>query len=296
MIFAPAGTKAKVVFSADGGTTWSQLEITTLDPADTVEAIAIVGDNVVVISNSDDSLHWADLQDLIDGTATWQEVTTGFNASGSPNAIWSAAPTYTWIVGDGGYIYLAADATSAVTVQDAGSATSENLNAVHGIDEDNVVAVGDNNAVVYTINGGGTWTSVVGPRPGVNLNAVAMLDEGSWMVGANDGTLWYTKNYGTTWAQKQFTGSGTGAIRDIAFVNHTVGYMIHVTVAPAGRILRTLDGGYSWYVMPEGTGSIPANERLNALAVCPDDVNLVYAAGLEASGVYTDGILIEGSA
>lgn len=296
LVDAAAGANAKVVYSSDGGVVWGSSEITTLPVAATVNSMTIVGDNVVVVSHADDSIHWADIADLLAGTATWQEVTSGIVAAGSPVAIYSAAPAYTWIVGDGGYIYFTDDPTSALTVQDAGAATTEDLNAIHGIDEDNVVAVGDNNAVVYTVDGGGTWSSVVGPAVGVALNTVWMLDEGVWLVGSNAGRCYYTINYGVTWVERQFPGSGTGAIRDFAFVNNTVGYMAHVTATPVGRILRTLSGGNSWYVMPESVGSVPTNLRINALAVCEDNVNLVYGGGLEAGGVYTDGILVKGTA
>ena len=62
------------------------------------------------------------------------------------------------------------------------------------------------------------------------------------------------------------------------------------TLSGAGRVLRTIDGGNSWYVLPEGTGSIPTNSRINALDACGEDVNIAYAAGeAVAAG---DGIIL----
>jgi len=69
--------------------------------------------------------------------------------------------------------------------------------------------------------------------------------------------------------------------------------MIHNT-GSAGRLFRTIDGGYSWYVLPEGTGSIPSNYQLNSIALC-DDPNIVYAGGLETNSGDYDGILIVGA-
>jgi len=65
-----------------------------------------------------------------------------------------------------------------------------------------------------------------------------------------------------------------------------------VTVAgPSGKILRTIDGGHSWYVLPEsGAGSIPANEAINVVAPCKENVNLVFGGGLEATTV---GIIVK---
>jgi photosystem II stability/assembly factor-like uncharacterized protein len=145
--------------------------------------------------------------------------------------------------------------------------------------------------VVFTTDGF-TWTAVTGPAPAVALNAVWMKSETEWFVGDAGGNLWYTRNSGTTWVAKGFPGSGSGAVEDIKFSNDTVGFMSHTTAAGKGRILRTVDGGYSWVVAPEGDTSVPDNDKLNALAVCPYDVNLVFGAGLNTNAV--DGIIIKG--
>jgi photosystem II stability/assembly factor-like uncharacterized protein len=69
--------------------------------------------------------------------------------------------------------------------------------------------------------------------------------------------------------------------------------MAHDTATPAGRVLRTVDGGQSWYVLPEGAGTIPANDTINAIAACGEDVNVVYTGGLADNA--TDGILVKGA-
>ena len=65
------------------------------------------------------------------------------------------------------------------------------------------------------------------------------------------------------------------------------------TTTPAGRILRTIDGGHSWYVTPEGNTTIPANDRVNMLAPCEADVNIVFGGGLGDGAA--DGFLVKGS-
>jgi photosystem II stability/assembly factor-like uncharacterized protein len=273
---------AVIIYSSDGGLTWTDEQVQSADPADVCPQLLNVGSYVVVINATADAIEYCTQANLIAGAADWTTVVTGFVGAGTPQAMWSAGPANTWIVGDGGYIYLMTDPADGVTVQDAGSATAENLNDVAGIDELNVMAVGDNNAVVYTADGGVTWTAVTGPSPAVNMNACWMLTDMIWLVGDAAGHLWYTTDAGVTWVEKTFVGSGAGAITDIAFVNDTVGYMSHTTATPTGRILRTIDGGHSWYVLPEGTGSIPTNLAINALAVC-SDVNMVVGGGLAAA-------------
>jgi hypothetical protein len=83
-------------------------------------------------------------------------------------------------------------------------------------------------------------------------------------------------------------------VRDIKFSTPTVGYLAHSIVGPAGRILRTIDGGYSWYVLPEATTTFPANDYVSSLAVCEEDPNVVFGGGLADDG--TDGFFVKASA
>lgn len=286
------GVPSEVVFTDDGGLTWADTDITTLGVTEDPSAAVCVGTNLVVISQESVSLHYADIAAILLGTETWAEVSTGFVVGGAPRAVYSPSSAHVWIVGAGGYVYFTNDPTSSVSVQDAGVATTQQLNAIHGIDVDNIVAVGASNAVIRTSNGGLTWESITGPAVGVALNTVFMVDENVWFIGTAAGTLFYTVDGGVTWAAKGFPGSGAGQVRHIVFTTPTVGYMSHSTAAPAGRILRTVDGGYSWYVAPEGTTSIPANDYLNKLAVCANP-NIVFGGGLGDNAL--DGIIVLGA-
>jgi photosystem II stability/assembly factor-like uncharacterized protein len=288
------GLPAEVIYSPDGGTTLGDTNILTLGAAEDPSGAACVGINLVVISHASDSLHYAPLADILNGVEVWTEVATGIVAAGSPLAIFSLNSIMTWIVGDGGYVYFSDDITAGVEVQDAGIATTENLNAVHFVDELNGVAVGAANAVIVTINGGLTWSAITGPAPAVALNAVWMRTTLEWLIGTAGGRLFYTVDGGDNWVEKAFPGSGAGVVRDIKFSTPTVGYMAHDTATPAGRILRTIDGGNSWYVLPEAAGTMPANDQITALAVCPEDVNVVFGGGLADDAL--DGILVKASA
>lgn len=289
---ASPGLPATTIFSKDGGLTWSTTTIDTLLVSEAPVEAECVGTYFVVVSNDSGSAHYAPIADIINGVETWVEIGTGFVVNGEPNAIDSVGPTFTWIVGDGGYIYFTEDITAGVEVQDAGVATVQNLNSVHAYDSENVVAVGAANAVVHTSNGGLTWESITGPAVGVVLNVVWMRSETVWLVGTASGRLYYTIDSGVTWVEKTFSGSGAGSVDDIKFPTNTVGFMTHRTAAPLGRILRTIDGGNSWYVLPEGSGSIPDNDGLNALAICTDP-NIVYGGGVTVAA--GDGIIIAGA-
>ena len=278
-LMSPASyAKARYVFSTDGGLTWTDGIVSSSTANDVLDAFSCVGDYLVVLNRTAARIEYARLSDVTSGSPTWTSVSTGFVAAGAPLAIWSASPSFTWIVGLGGYIYLMEDPSNGVSVQDAGVATPRDLHDIHGVDSLNVVAVGNDNSVVYTNNGGLTWTSVTGPNPSDNLNCVWMASESVWWVGDEVGNLWYTLDKGSTWTAKVFPGSGSGSVEELVFVKPSVGYMIH-NVGGAGKLLRTIDGGYSWYVLPEGSGVIPTNTRLNSLAVCSNpNICLLYTS------------------
>jgi photosystem II stability/assembly factor-like uncharacterized protein len=281
-----------VVFSGNAGLTWDTTQIDTMFSDEVPTGAACIGGYLVVISETTAGLHYASIADILAGTETWTEVATGFAVAIEPYAISSAGPRATWIVGEDGYIYFAEDPTAGVVAQDEGVATSQDLQAVHAYDRNNVLAVGVSNAVVFTDNGGDTWQAVTGPAVGVTLNTCWMLTATYWMVGDAGGDLWYTPDAGQTWVQVAVPGTPT-AITDIKFVDDTVGYLAITVAGPAGKILRTMDGGASWYILPEKTasGTIPANDQINSLAPCPENHNVLYAGGL--SDASTDGILLK---
>jgi hypothetical protein len=294
-IGASPGAGAEIIFTGNAGLTWGETSITTLpagrDPSD----LACVGENLIVISADEDSLHYAAKADILEGTEVWAEVTEGFDAIGSPLAIISLSPRHTWIVGENGYVYFTDDPTAGVVLQTAGSETTENLLAIHGYDINNLVAVGVNNAIIVTRNGGDTWTPAAnGPNAGVNLTAVWMRGPDEWFVGCADGTVWYTLDAGLNWTQKVLPGQATiTSIEDIKFSTPTVGWIAATGTPTAGRILRSISGGFDWYVSPEGNITLPANDRINEIAICTVNPNIIYAGGLADDGA--DGIILKGA-
>lgn len=289
------GLPGEVIFTDDQGATYGQTGITSLAAAEDPNAMACVGVNLVVISEDSDSLHYAPIADILAGTEVWVEVTGGFVVGNGPLNIFSTGPRHTWIVGENGYIYFSADPTAGVSVLEPGIVTTEDLNDIHGINNRELVAVGANNVVIVSRNGGLTWALTNGPAAGIVLNTVWMHSEDVWSVGAANGRLYYTEDAGVNWTEKAFPGSGAGSVRDLNFSNPTVGWMAHDLAAAAGRVLRTLNGGYSWQLAGEpGNTDIPANDRINSVMGCPDNVNIFYAGGLADDA--TDGILVKGVA
>lgn len=288
------GTSPDIVYSIDGGANWYAHDIEELTSAQSPTGIECLGDYIVVISNDAGSLCYA-LKSEFDTISDpeFEEITTGIVAGGEPNGIWSTG-SYAFIVGDNGYVYGCEDPADGVTVLDAGAATGNDLLAVHGLSSTFAVAVGINGTVLYTSDGSSWGATTTNPAGiGVTLYTVWVVSENVWWVGASNGYLYYTLNAGETWNTKAFAGAGTGIVYDIVFATPSVGRMAHQTGATAGRIFTTFDGGYSWKLAPEKSGTLPANDKINKLAYCSGNANFICGVGLADDA--SDGFIVVGS-
>lgn len=290
---ATPGTQPILLYSDDGGDTFDQQTIDTLFSNEAISGSAIIGGDLVLITNAGNELHYTDIDLLYKNDNDWQQVDSGFVVGHGPNAISSADVRHTWIVGDGGYIYFAKNHKVGVTVQDAGAATAQNLNAVHALDAEYVLAVGNSNAVLYTTNGGVSWKTVTGPSVGVNLGACWMWDEETWLIGegaGGNGSLWLTVNSGLTWSEIGLPAA-YDRIYKIEFISEAEGY-IAAHAGGTGYVLRTITAGNEWVVMPQGKSGVPVdNSYLRDLAVCSKYSNTAFAAGLADNG--TAGIILK---
>ena len=290
------GTAPDVLYTGTKGAVWGTDEITSLEHTETANAIACLGPHVIVVSNDAGSLHYKDKETLLAGTGgEWTEVLDGFEPGGEPNDIWSVGDGV-FIVGDGGHVYYCTDPAAGVVVLDAGTATAQDLNAVHALSSLYAVAVGDNDAVIYTRNGIAWGAAPGNPGSGDDLTAVWMRTESEWWVTTDDGELYYTRDYGVTWHLKALPGANIAELHDIQFVTPSVGYVAGGTSTLAtvhGALWRTYDGGHSWVRLPEGAGTLVGNSAMmNALGGCVHDPNFIIGAGETAGGA--DGVLLVG--
>jgi photosystem II stability/assembly factor-like uncharacterized protein len=291
---ATPGTQPVLLYSADGGETWSSQTISTLFSTEDIADGVVIGQDIVYVSNIADEIHWTDIEQLYNGTNTWSQVPTGFVKNKGPHAISSADARHTWIVGDGGYIYFCKNHKVGVEVQDAGVLTTQNLLDVHAYDNSSVLAVGNSNAVVFTTNGI-TWQTVTGPAVGVNLATCWMWDRTTWFVGegaGGTGKVWLTTNSGKTWSQVGLPGTYL-RIDQIKFISEAEGYML-VRTGGTGLILRTITAGNEWVVLPQGKSAVYIeNAYLNDIGVCSKYANTVFAGGLADNG--TAGVILKSS-
>ena len=68
------GLPAELIFTENGGTDWLDTLITTLAANEDPNDLACIGANVVVISEDSDSLHYAPIADILNGSEEWTEI------------------------------------------------------------------------------------------------------------------------------------------------------------------------------------------------------------------------------
>lgn len=293
------GIPAEIIYSLTGGATWVDGSITGITGTSDPSAIAVVGSRLVIVVPSENAYYWADLNSITGAVGAFTKVTSGFVALKNPQSIYVAGPREVYFSGSGGYIYKSTDITVGVTVISAASATTQDLLRIAGNDEV-IVAVGKGSTVVRSINRGATFalTTTNPSAVATDILAVAVLDRNRIWVGTLTGRLVYTLDGGESWVLAGFDGSGSGAVRDIKFLNNEVGFFSHDTNTPTARIFSTWNGGADWTRTAPRVNNLPTFDRANRIAI-PNTyagvaANTIAVGGL--SGDHLDGILIQGIA
>ena len=216
-----------------------------------------------------------------DNGATWTTVTVG-SVNGqyalSGDSLFALGTEHIWLATTGGYVYFSDDAGATWIAQHSGTLTAQNLYFIHGSDERNLLAGGAADALLKSADGGLSWSLLTGTGSGDTITRGFVISKRKFWVGTNFGRLWYTNDGGTTWAQRRFSGDQSGTVVGIGFANRLVGFMLHNTVAPVGRIFYTINGGWNWELLT----TTPTNAGLNDILVLGPD--LAYAVGEPSGG------------
>jgi photosystem II stability/assembly factor-like uncharacterized protein len=307
LVDGAAAAKPLVVYSVDGGATWTQQAISAGANAEIPTAIDVIGNYLVVLSKigggaTQSCYYYTDINQLtgVPNSANWTKITAGFinTAAHGANDIFVVSANEIYFPADSGYIYKCTDITQGVTVNNSGATVATNLTRMHGYGS-TYVAVGATAGVIKTFNGANTWVATTTAPTVGNATAVSVNSPYTFWVGGDTGRIWYTLDGGETWTEKTFAGSGAGSIKDIRFATPEVGYFSHSTATPTARIFSTWDGGYSWTnVAPRVNGIATFNSATRLAvpdsAIDPIGANNLAIAGIAANGA--DGIVYLGKA
>jgi len=293
---ASPGTPAEVIYTVDGGSTFSQTNITGLGGTVDPTGIDIVGNNLVVLDTAGNGYWFAEINVLTGVPGTWTQVTTGFVASKQPTDIWVAGASEVYFSANGGYVYRSTDIASGVTVIEAANANTSNYVRIHGQDDD-IVVVGDSGKIVKSNNRGVTWANVTLSPTSATVRAIAVLDTYRYWIGTSGGFVYYTINGGENFVLQTLPGGTLTVIDDIVAATDEVIYITARTATPTGRLITTWNGGQKWTSSAASTTRIqnlPTASRFNRIAVPrtgqeTTDTNTIALGGLSGGG--TDGIL-----
>lgn len=285
----------KVVYSVDGGNTWTALPITGLTAGQSIDAIDIVGQYLIVVSQGMNKYFYTTIN-IITGVpgSTWTAVSTGFVAAKLPTDIYVLNSREVWFSALGGYIYKSTDITAGVSVINAGVATTNNLRRIHG-ERETIVAVGDTGTIVLSSNRGRSWGVAVSNASITDrIQAIAVLGPFRFWIGTNAGKVFSTDNQANSWTELVFDGSGAGRVDDIVFATDDCGYFAHATATPTARLFSTFTGGKIWdlstNVGQKRIANWPTFDRVNRIAVPSYSVLGVLAGNIAVGGVGDNGI------
>lgn len=233
---------------------------------------------VLVARGTTDAGNFAEVAYSDDGGTTWVLVDVG-SVLGQfvpeQDALFALDEHNIWLGATGGYIYYSEDGGATWIEQETGVITANDINGIGFKDKEVGFAVSDVDEILRTLDGGDTWEEVGNTGTGDKLWAVK-YSLNHWWVTTAGGEIYYSTDNGDTWTVRSFSGSGTGTVVAIDWLNGYYGMFIH-NVGGAGKVFNTIDGGYTWQ-----TVTVPTNVGLNSVRIA--STTLAYAVGEVVGG------------
>lgn len=264
------GRNGAVLSTADGGTTWQQLERVS---GGTLWDIEFVGDTGLIIGDGSTVLR------TIDGGSSWIAPIVRLG----DNDLYDIDFTgnhFTWVVGSGGLIMLSENSgsnwkrelpmetidtsidtvwinpdsseidtfivTSFIPIGSIGS--FEALRGVSFAIDAIGIVVGDDGKIAITSDTAQTWSDPTTNPSVAALNDVIMLSVTDAVAVGNNGTVLRTTNAGVDW-----TAIDVGGLTDNLFSVEFSGASAGWISGENGTLLMTSDGGASWTPQTSGT-------------------------------------------
>jgi photosystem II stability/assembly factor-like uncharacterized protein len=254
--FAPGdnGTLARTI---DGGRTWTRGNVSTSeDVIDAAFSAAAVG---FALDSSGGLFRTAD------GGATWKTLDTGTTAR--PSAVFAPTGSIAILAGPTG-LRRSTDGGGTFDAVRGKAVARARLTAIDRAGS--AIFASGMTAIARSTDKGSTWTAI--PRPGASprskgypLRAVDFADARTGFALAQNGRLYRTRNAGRNWTA--LPGVGTEGAYGMAFSSASKGYLVIDRFGDVGNrsgfLLRTTDGGATWYpqfvvAAPIGAGGIAA--------------------------------------
>jgi photosystem II stability/assembly factor-like uncharacterized protein len=133
--------------------------------------------------------------------------------------------------------------------------TGNTLQSIKFVDVQTGYSCGNVGVILKTINGGQNWVALTTPK-NVNYYGLDVTPNGIIVAVGDSSTIIRSSNGGSSW---QIISSPVFIkfTRDIDFTDNNTGYIVggQDVISPQGRILKTTDGGLSWFTQLIGGGN-----------------------------------------
>jgi photosystem II stability/assembly factor-like uncharacterized protein len=226
-----AGQNGKMFRSANGGVTWSEINLGT---SGSIRGVWSRGGKVWAVGDS------GNVYRSTNAGGNWQADKLAINDR-SLNSVTFVSDAVGYAVGNSGTILKTNDGGATWIAQTSG--ITAKLNEVAFVDASVGYAVGDNATVLKTVNGGAAWTPITAPQLRENLSGVSARGNLVYVTGANEMCA-KSSDGGTTWAALNFKTDSRSDVTGVFIQSPTNVYFI----GGGGYIRRTTnnDGSYTF--------------------------------------------------
>ncbi|MFN8153282.1 MAG: YCF48-related protein [Bacteroidia bacterium] len=261
-----AGTSGTILYSSNGGNTWTTSITGTADDFQDI----CYASNTTLYASTQNGIYKS-----INSGNTFSSL--GNPGSGNGLIIFSVdfANVNSGVAGmDQGYLYYTSDGGATWTP----SATPNywmNTYAVNANSASIFFGSGTGGALMKTSSAGAAWTEKSSHLTEYRLNAVDVVNTNIAFTAGMAGTILKSSNGGTSWAA-QSSGAGGEDLYDILFANTNTG----LAVGSNGTIVKTTDGGANWNFIFSGISE-------NLFGLARNSGGKYYASGADGKLVYS---------
>jgi len=250
------GATGKIFRTTDGGTTWNESSFGTA----TIYKAHFIDNSIGYIGSAATT---GRLIKTTDGGVSWFDVTSSVtNLTGTVRGIHFVDVNIGYISNSAGRIFKTTDAGTTWTQQtDIGTTTT--IYEVKFVNANDGVAITTAGRIMKTTDGGAYWsiipTAATKNLYGLGVQGIQSDDTKTTyavLVGGDAGTILISSDGGTNW-NLGFNSPSQEQLLRASFPTANIGYVVGGSItsgASFGDVLKTTDGGNTWFKLPFDPG------------------------------------------